>query len=100
MLGNAAVDAAIDGDVTALSPAAAAVLPLLAKVTLDHMGLTAADLAPVLAAGVSAAAIREALDVAWAFNIINRLADAFEFGVGDQASFDASARHLLTRGYK
>ncbi len=75
-------------------------LALLAKVTRDHQHLTAADVAPVLAAGVSRAAVLEALDVAWAFNVITRLADAFEFRVGDRADFDAGAARLLSRGYR
>lgn len=68
--------------------------------TRDHENLTAADVAPVLAAGASRAAVLEALDVAWAFNVITRLADAFEFRVGDRAFFDSGAKMLLTRGYR
>lgn len=77
-----------------------ATLTLLTKVTKAHAELTAADMAPVLDAGVSPQAIREALDVAWAFNVITRLADAFEFRVGSRAFFDSGAKMLLTRGYK
>jgi len=77
-----------------------ATLALLTKVTRDHANLTAADFAPVLAAGVSRAAILQALDVAWAFNVITRLADAFEFHVGERGEFDAGAKGLLTRGYR
>lgn len=75
-------------------------LALLTKVTRRHAELTAADVAPVLAAGASRAAILQALDVAWCFNVITRLADAFEFHCGDQAAFEASASRLLSRGYK
>ena len=53
-----------------------------------------------LDAGGSRAAVRQALDVAWAFNVITRLADAFEFEVGNRAFFDSGAKMLLTRGYK
>lgn len=77
-----------------------ATLALLTKVTKDHRDLTAADMAPVLAAGVSRAGVLQALDVAWAFNVITRLADAFEFEVGSRAFFDSGAKMLLTRGYK
>ena len=100
MLGEKTVDAVVRGDTDGISAKAAAMLQLLGKVTLDHEALTAADVEPVLAAGVSPTAIREALDVAWAFNIINRLADSFGFAIGDRASFDASAKFLLSRGYK
>jgi hypothetical protein len=41
----------------------------------------------------------DALYVAFAFNVITRLADTFEFEVGARASFEAGAKHLLTRGY-
>lgn len=75
-------------------------LALLSKVTRDHGSLTAADVAPVLAAGVTRQGVIEALDVAWAFNVITRLADAFEFEVGPPSSFEAGARMLLGRGYK
>lgn len=68
--------------------------------TKDHASLTAADVEPVLAAGVTEAGVRQALDVAWAFNVITRLADAFEFEVGDEGFFAASAKHLLSRGYR
>jgi hypothetical protein len=54
----------------------------------------------VLAAGVTREGVRQALDVAWAFNIITRMADAFAFEVGTRAFFDASAKQLLTRGYR
>ena len=36
----------------------------------------------------------------FAFNVITRLADTFEFEEGPPASFDAGARRLLGRGYK
>jgi alkylhydroperoxidase family enzyme len=75
-------------------------LRLLEKVTRDHAALTPEDFEPVLAAGVSPEAIVEALNVAWCFNTITRLADAFEFEVGPRAAFDAAAKMLLTRGYK
>jgi len=57
-------------------------------------------MAAVLAAGVSRQQIEDALNVAFAFNVITRLADAFQFEVGPRASFDAGAKMLLSRGYK
>jgi hypothetical protein len=44
--------------------------------------------------------LKEALAVAWCFNVITRLADTFEFFVGSAASFDAGAKMLLKRGYR
>ncbi len=75
-------------------------LRLLRKVTQNHGAVTADDLAGLLALGVSRQAIAEALEVCFAFNVINRLADAFEFEVGPDAAFDASAKQLLGRGYR
>jgi hypothetical protein len=61
---------------------------------------TADDVRAVYAAGVTKVQLKEALGVAWCFNVITRLADTFEFFVGSAASFDAGAKSLLTRGYK
>lgn len=58
------------------------------------------DMKAVLAAGVTPAAVREALHVAAMFEMINRLADSFGFAVPDDAGFDASAKSLLRFGYK
>lgn len=102
MLGNETVAAAlVDPESAAeLSVKVKAMLRLLAKVTKDHGALSAEDVKPVLAAGVTREGVLEALAVAWAFNVITRLADAFEFAVGPPAAFEASARRLLARGYK
>jgi hypothetical protein len=54
----------------------------------------------VLAAGVSRQQIEDALAVAAAFNITNRLADAFAFEVLSPEGFAAGARFLLKRGYQ
>ena len=75
-------------------------LPILTKVTLDHEAVTADDLRPALAAGVTRAALVEALHVGYLFNTITRLADTFEFHVGPPAAFAVSAKRLLSRGYK
>lgn len=101
MLGSDLVDVALaDGADPRLSAGCRALLPLLAKVSLDPDGVTAADFAPALAAGVTRAAILEALNVGYLFNIITRLADAFEFHVGPPAAFASAAKRLLGHGYK
>lgn len=76
-----------------------ATLRLLGKVTRDHESVTAGDIGALAAQGLTRTHIEDALDVCFAFNVITRLADTFEFEVGSEASFDAGARHLLTRGY-
>ncbi len=77
-----------------------ATLAFLAKVTRNHGDLTADDVRPLIALGVTRAQIEDALNVCFAFNVITRLADAFEFEVGPQSAFDVGAKALLTRGYR
>ncbi len=62
--------------------------------------MTAADVAPLLALGITREQVEDALAVGFCFNVITRLADTFAFEVGTQSSFDAGARSLLTRGYR
>ena len=77
-----------------------ATLALLRKVTREHDRVGADDVRRVMAVGVTRAQLRDALNVAFAFNVITRLADTFDFEVGPRAAFEAGARHLLSRGYK
>jgi alkylhydroperoxidase family enzyme len=100
-MGDGAVAAALaDPDGTDLPEKVKATLRLLTKVTRAREELGPEDFEPVLAAGVTRQGVIDALMVGFAFNVITRLADAFEFEVPPQASFDASANRLLTRGYK
>ncbi|MEY3014828.1 MAG: hypothetical protein RIT45_3563 [Pseudomonadota bacterium] len=95
------VDARLDAVEGAdISAGARAMLPVLAKMAHEADALGPDDYAPVRAAGVSDAAIREALHVAYLFHIINRFADALDFEVGSDASFASSAKMLLARGYR
>ena len=70
--------------------------------TLDHRTLGAEDVRAVMQAGVSKAAIAEALEVAFLFNIYDRLADAMGWDVPaiDGGYYKVAARRLLTRGYR
>lgn len=77
-----------------------ATLAFLRKVTRDHESLSVDNVKALLALGVTRAQVEEALNVAFAFNVITRLADTFEFEVGSPASFEAGARALLGRGYR
>jgi alkylhydroperoxidase family enzyme len=77
-----------------------ATLAFLRKVARDHDAVSADDVRQVLAAGVTRRQIEDALNVGFAFNVITRLADTFEFEIGPAASFDAGARMLLGRGYR
>lgn len=101
MLGKDVVTKALEDPESAeISAKAKAMLRLIEKVTLDHGAVGPDDMMPVLEAGVSREGVLEGLAVAWAFNVITRLADAFEFDVGPPSSFESSAKMLLTRGYK
>jgi len=67
------------GDSTSIRPEAAAMLPLLEKVTLTPDQVASVDVDAVRAAGVPDEAIVDVLHVNVIFNIMNRLANAFDF---------------------
>jgi alkylhydroperoxidase family enzyme len=100
-MGSATVDAAIADVATApISEKLRATLGFLGKVTREPDKVTPDDTAALLALGVTRQQVEDALNVAFAFNVITRLADTFEFHVGPKSAFDTSAKMLLTRGYK
>ena len=78
-----------------------ATLRLLRKMTLDHRNLDVEDVRAVLAAGVSRDAINDALEVAFLFNIYDRLADSMGWHVPaiDSGYYQVTARRLIQRGY-
>jgi uncharacterized peroxidase-related enzyme len=76
-----------------------ATLRMLGKLTREH-AVDANDMRAVLATGVSREQIEDALAVCFAFNVTDRLADAFEFFVLDSQGMDAGAKYLLSRGYR
>lgn len=76
-----------------------ATLRMLRKLTREH-AVDADDMRVLLAAGVSREQIEDALAVAFAFNTIDRLADAFCFFVPGPQAFEAGAKYLLARGYR
>ena len=76
-----------------------ATLHMIGKLTQQH-SIDPDDIRAVLAQGVSRQQIEDALAVCLAFNITDRLADAFDFTVASPAAMNAGARHLLTRGYR
>ena len=77
-----------------------ATLAFLRKVTLEHESVTAGDVRTLLALGVTPEQIEDALNVSFAFNVITRLADTFQFELRPADAVDAAATRLLTRGYK
>jgi alkylhydroperoxidase family enzyme len=76
-----------------------ATLRMLGKLTREH-SIDPDDITAVLAEDVSRQQIEDALAVCLAFNISDRLADAFDFTVASPAAMNAGARHLLARGYR
>ena len=76
-----------------------AMLGFLEKLTLTPESVTAADVRPLRALGLSNSAIEDAIHVCVLFNVYDRLADAFEFDIPDEGGFEMSATMLLKRGY-
>jgi uncharacterized peroxidase-related enzyme len=76
-----------------------ATLRMLGKLAQQN-SLDANDIRAVLDASVSPQQIKDALAVSLAFNITDRLANAFGFTVASPEAMSAGARHLLKRGYR
>ena len=76
-----------------------ATLRMLRKLSRDHR-VDVHDMRALLAAGVTRDQIEDALAVAFAFNTMNRLADAFGFSVPGPRAFEAGAKYLLAHGYR
>jgi alkylhydroperoxidase/carboxymuconolactone decarboxylase family protein YurZ len=72
---------------------------MLAKISCEHQ-VSVDDMRALLAAGVSREQIEDALAVAFAFNTMNRLADAFGFFVPEPKGFESGAKYLLSHGYR
>jgi alkylhydroperoxidase family enzyme len=76
-----------------------ATLRMLGKLTRDGR-VSAEDMRAVLATGVSRQRVEDALAVCYAFNVTNRLANAFGFEILTAEGFKAGAKYLLQRGYR
>lgn len=76
-----------------------ATLRMLGKLARGN-GIDADDMRAVLDASVSPQQIKDALAVSLAFNITDRLANAFGFTAASPEAMNAGARHLLKRGYR
>ena len=74
-------------------------LGLLEKLTLTPADVEPKDITPLRAAGVSDQAIEDAIVVCALFNVIDRLADAFEVAIPSEEGFAHTGEHLFTRGY-
>lgn len=74
-------------------------LAFLEKLTLTPDELGADDVESMRAAGVSDKAIEEAIYVAFLFNVMDRLADAFDFEIQSDEVTRNVAKVLQKRGY-
>jgi uncharacterized peroxidase-related enzyme len=88
-----------DLEAAAIDEPLRATLRMLAKLCREHR-VTVSDMRVLLVAGVSREQIEDALGVAFAFNTMNRLADAFGFFVPDRKGFESGAKYLLAHGYR
>ncbi len=103
-LNNAEVVEAVlnDWQNAPVNPKVKSTLGLLEKLTLEPDNLTSADIEKVRANEVSDQAIEEAISVCALFNVINRLADAFDFDLmidADPALVTKATGLLLRHGY-
>ena len=76
-----------------------ATLGFLEKLTLAPDEVGPADAAAPRQAGVSDAALRDAVYVCAIFNLIDRVSDALDFAIPSQEGFTKIAKLLLKRGY-
>lgn len=74
-------------------------LRMLRKLTREH-SVSREDMQQLLAAGVTREQIQDALNVAFSFNIITRLSEAFDFAIPSNDAMNAGAKFLLARGYR
>ena len=82
-----------------IDPKLRATVGFLEKLTLAPADVRPADLEPLRTAGVSDAAIEDAIQVCVLFNIYDRIADALGFELPGPDGYAASGRSLLRRGY-
>jgi alkylhydroperoxidase family enzyme len=77
-----------------------AAIAFLHKLTLTPTELSAADAEAARAAGLSDKALEEAIYVAFCFNTIDRIADAFDFEMTPPTGLKWIGRILSGPGYK
>jgi uncharacterized peroxidase-related enzyme len=88
-----------DVDAAPIDEPLRATLRMLGKLT-EQNSIDADDIRAVLDTSVSPQQVKDALAVSLAFNITDRLANAFGFAVASPEAMNAGARHLLKRGYR
>jgi hypothetical protein len=83
-----------------IAPGLRAALGLVRKLTLAPEEVGVDDLRAILSAGVSEDAVRDAIYVCFAFNLIDRVSDALGFDLMNEREYRRGARVLLKIGYK
>jgi uncharacterized peroxidase-related enzyme len=76
-----------------------AMLPFLEKLTVSPESMTAADVAPLRAAGISENAIIDAVYICMLFCTMNRMVDAFGVEQMTPKQIEKASRMLLEKGY-
>jgi alkylhydroperoxidase family enzyme len=99
-LGKELVAELLEDPSRASSAKLAAMLAFLKKMVQAPDDLGPADGEALRSAGVGEQAIADALNVAWLFEIYNRLADAFGWRVPSPEEASRAAGFLLTIGYR
>jgi hypothetical protein len=89
-----------DLDTAPISPQLKAALGLVRRLTLAPEEVGADDIRAALDTGVSEDAVIDAMYVCFAFNLIDRVADALGFDLMDEAGHRQAAQILLKFGYK
>jgi alkylhydroperoxidase family enzyme len=89
-----------DPDTAPISPRLKAALRLVRKLTLAPGEVGVDDVRAVLDAGVSEAGAIDAMYVCFAFNLIDRVADALGFDLMDEEGYRRGAQVLLRFEYK
>jgi uncharacterized peroxidase-related enzyme len=90
----------VDVDTSAVRPELAATARFLERLTRTPDDITAADIAPLRAAGVPDTAIVDALHVNVVFNLVNRLANAFEWTWESESHVLVGAKALKRFRYR
>lgn len=75
------------------------ILPFLEKLTLRPDEVGPEDVRELREAGLSQEAIRDAIYICTAFNVIDRIADALDFEVPSPEEARNAAKFLLKMGY-
>ena len=101
MLGTEITQAVFANPATApISEKLKAALALVRKLTLSPEEVGADDVWATLEAGVSEDGVIDAIYVCFAFNLIDRVADALGFDLMDEAGYRQAAQVLLKFGYQ